>query len=83
MVENKKDNSTSIILLIITVMGLLWVFVGRHNQPSKYDKVMREQVYKKYKSSGTIDCTGYNSQSAECKYLLSLPVDSGGSYEPW
>lgn len=71
------DNSKNvwIVVLIVIVVMIIFAF-GSQNRISTYDKTMRESILKDHNyKNGPIDCTGINSQSAECKYLLNLPAD--------
>ena len=82
--KNKKEfqgidwnNSKNVtIFFAIVIIILLVVAFSSQNKESDYDKAMRESILKNHDyKDGPIDCTGVNSQSAECRYLLSLPAD--------
>ena len=77
MTENSK--TTLIIGIVLLVLILIGLSAGGG---SDSDEAIKEQVLDKYNSSGTIDCTGSKSQTPECKYLLGLPSDVGGNWQP-
>ncbi len=79
----KMKNSDVTLIIIVVIVVLIFIgFSGTRNEDRSDNEAIKQKVEDKYNSSGTIDCTGANSQTPECKYLLGLPSDVGGSWQP-
>lgn len=77
-------NSKNVIIgFAIVIIVMLIIGLRSQTRISPYDKAMRDSIQKNHPSFDTIDCTGANSQSAECRYLLNLPYDPGGDPFPY
>ena len=70
-----KNSTVTISVLVVIIILLLVAVRGINQSNSSDDSFIKERIEEKYKSSGTIDCTGANSRTPECEYLLNLPID--------
>lgn len=70
-----NSKNTWVAIFIVIIIMLIFAF-GSQNKTSNYDKTMRNSILENHDyKDGPIDCTGSNSQSTECRYLLNLPAD--------
>jgi len=64
------ENKNLIIAIAIVVLIMLLVAVNGHRRSDSVDRAIREAILEG--DGGYTDCTGSNSQSFKCQYLMNL-----------
>jgi hypothetical protein len=78
----RESTKVGIIFIVVIIFLTLVGLAGGGSQQGSSDTEIKQKIEEKYHSSGTIDCTGEKSRTPECRYLLNLPSDVGGNWEP-